>query len=158
TPRTLRALLEELPADLLQQPNAEGGSLTDIVAHLVDVERVAFVERITRMLVEEQPCVTSIDPPARLAAGRCPHRPLEDLLDTLERDRDRDADWLTSLSPAQLGRGGRHQDVGEIFVVGIAHRRHARLPSAASTRTRAAGQPLIESCGVGPCSSVVEHT
>ena len=45
---------------MLEQPNAEGWSLKDIVAHLVDVEDVAFVERISRMLGEDRPFIASL--------------------------------------------------------------------------------------------------
>jgi len=79
-PGVLRALLAGLPRELLAAPNAEGWSLTDIVAPLVDVEGVAFVERITRMLDEDQPVFHSIDPPARLIAGGYAARGLEELL------------------------------------------------------------------------------
>src|SRR5713101_3492858 len=69
TPRVLRALLSGLPAVVLSTPNAEGWSVKHVVAHLHDVEGVAFVERISRMLDEDQPLIESIDPPARLEAG-----------------------------------------------------------------------------------------
>jgi hypothetical protein len=121
TPRTLRALLAGLSDDLLQTPNDEGWSLKDIVAHLVDVEGIAFVERISRMLAEDRPFITSIDPPARLAAGGYAARSLADLLDTLEQQRARDVQWLRGLDADHLRRPGTHQDVGEIFVIDIAH-------------------------------------
>jgi hypothetical protein len=121
TPRVLRALLAGLPGGLLQQPNAEGWSLKDIVAHLVDVEDIAFVERISRMLAEERPFISSIDPPARLASGGYARRSLDDLLSELERRRTTDVAWLRGLSPDQLRRAGKHQDVGEIFAIDIAH-------------------------------------
>jgi hypothetical protein len=121
TPRTLRALLGGLPAEVLAEPNDEGWSLKDIVAHLVDVEDIAFVERISRMLAEQHPYIAAIDPPARLAAGGYATRSLEDLLDELERRRAADVSWLHGLDSEQLARGGLHQEVGEIFVLDIAH-------------------------------------
>jgi len=121
TPRTLRALLVGLPGELVDKPNDEGWSLKDIVAHLVDVEGVAFVERIRRMLAEVRPAISSIDPPARLQTGGYASRSLENLLDELEQRRAADVAWLRSLSPDQLHRPGLHQDVGEIFVIDIAH-------------------------------------
>jgi DinB superfamily len=117
----LRSLLAGMPGEVLEQPNAEGWSLKDIVAHLVDVEDVAFVERISRMLGEDRPFITAIDPPARLAAGGYARRCLDDLLDELERRRAADVGWLRGLDPEQLGRSGLHQEVGEIFVIDIAH-------------------------------------
>jgi hypothetical protein len=121
TPPTLRALLVGLPSELVDKPNDEGWSLKDIVAHLVDVEGIAFVERISRILAEERAFISSIDPPARLAAGDYATRSLQDLLDELEQQRIRDVEWLRSLDSDQLRRSGQHQDVGEIFVIDIAH-------------------------------------
>jgi hypothetical protein len=121
TPRVLRALLSGLPAVVLSAPNAEGWSVKDIVAHLHDVESVAFVERISRMLDEAQPLIESIDPPARLAAGGYAHRGLDELLEELDRQRGEHVAWLGALTPEQLARSGQHDTVGEIYVVDIAH-------------------------------------
>jgi hypothetical protein len=121
TPRVLRALLSGLPAAVLNTPNPEGWSVKDIVAHLHDVESVAFVERISRMLDEEQPLIQSIDPPARLEAGGYALRGLEELLDELEGRRGEHVAWLAGLTPEQLARSGQHDAVGEIHVVDIAH-------------------------------------
>jgi hypothetical protein len=121
TPRVLRDLLAGLPTERLEQPNDEGWSLKDIVAHLVDVEDVAFHERIIRMLREDRPSISAIDPPARLAAGGYAARSLGDLLDELERRRLADVRWLRGLDAEQLQRTGVHQEVGEIFAIDIAH-------------------------------------
>jgi len=121
TPVVLRMLLSGLPATLLKAPNDEGWSLKDIVAHLHDVEGVAFVERIDRLLREERPLIRSIDPPARLVAGGYAARELGDLLYDLERQRAEHVAWLAALSPAELVRVGEHDTAGEIRVVDIAH-------------------------------------
>jgi hypothetical protein len=121
TPRVLRALLSGLPASLLNTPNPEGWSVKDIVAHLHDVEGVAFVERISRMLNEQQPFIHSIDPPARLEAGGYALKGLDDLLDELETRRSEHVVWLAALTREQLARPGQHDAVGEIYVVDIAH-------------------------------------
>ena len=121
TPHVLRDLLLGLPQATLEAPNDEGWSLKDIVAHLLDVEGIAFVERINRMLNQARPAIATIDPPARLAAGGYATRSLADLLDELERRRSQDLDWLRGLTAEQLRRPGLHQEVGEIFVSDIAH-------------------------------------
>jgi hypothetical protein len=121
TPRVLRALLTGLPDRVLTLPNDEGWSLKDIVAHLHDVEDVAFVERIGRMLTEAQPFIQSIDPPARLAAGGYAALTLDELLDALEQQRREHTAWLAALEPAELDRRGQHDVVGEIRVIDIAH-------------------------------------
>jgi hypothetical protein len=121
TPGVLRALLAALPLEVVLEPNPEGWSLKDIAAHLLDVEGIAFRERITRMLTEERPLIQSIDPPARLLAGVYASRMLGELLDDLERMRSEDAAWLAGFSEEQLQRAGEHEAVGEIRVIDIAH-------------------------------------
>jgi len=121
TPSVVRALLVGLPSSALDQPNAEGWSVKDIVAHMVDVEDGVMVSRITRLLEENRPFIRSIDPPARLAAGDYAARSLDDLLEELSRQRASHAAWLARLTEQQLARGGEHEEVGEIFVVDLAH-------------------------------------
>ncbi len=121
TPAVLRALLAGLPAELLHQPNAEGWSLKDIVAHLHDAEGIAFVERISRMLSEDEPFIRSIDPPARLAAGGYAARALLTLLDELQQQRAQHVEWLSQLGADELARAGTHDEVGEIYVSDIVH-------------------------------------
>src|SRR5947209_5175418 len=106
TPLVLRTLLSGLPPSLLSAPNEEGWSLKDIVAHLHDVEGIAFTERIGRMLAEEHPFISSIDPPARLIAGGYAARGLDELLDELEHRRDENVAWLTGLNCVELERAG----------------------------------------------------
>jgi hypothetical protein len=114
-------LLAGLPREVLEAPNDEGWSLKDILAHVLDAEGIAFVERISRMLREERPSIASIDPPARLIEGGYAARGLEDLLASLEAQREEHAAWLASLSAVELARTGEHDTVGEIRVVDIAH-------------------------------------
>ncbi|HYY88306.1 MAG TPA: DinB family protein [Chloroflexota bacterium] len=121
TPAVLRGLLAGLPPALLQAPNDEGWSLTDIVAHLHDVENGVMVERIQRLLHEERPFIPSIDPPARLRAGGYAGRTVDELVGDLERLRRAHAAWLTNLAPDEIARGGEHEEVGEIRVADLAH-------------------------------------
>jgi hypothetical protein len=121
TPTVLRSLLSDLPSSALETPNDEGWSLKDILAHLVDVEDGVMVARITQMLESERPFIESIDPPARLVAGDDASRSPDDLLEDLSRQRATHVPWLASLTANQLARGGDHEEVGEIFVVDLAH-------------------------------------
>ena len=121
TPEVLRSLLMGLPDEVELEPNPEGWSLKDIVAHLVDAEDIAFVVRIERMLGEERPRIQSIDPPARLVAGGYAARSLAGLLGELARFRAEHASWIAGLSEEQLQRAGEHDSVGEIKVIDIAH-------------------------------------
>jgi DinB family protein len=121
TPGVVRALLAGLPAEVIDAPNDEGWSLKDIVAHLVDVEGAAFVDRIQRMLTEARPFIRSIEPSARLLEGGYASRQLDELLDDLQRLREHDVSWLRSLSAEDLSRSGEHDEVGEISVADVVH-------------------------------------
>jgi hypothetical protein len=121
TPAVLRALLEVLPQDVIDEPNEAGWSLKDVVAHLVDVEDGVMVERIERMLHEEQPFIESIDPPARLIESGYRKRELVELLSDLDNMRTRHIRWLEGLTADELARSGEHDTVGKIKVIDIAH-------------------------------------
>lgn len=58
TPGALRALLGSVPDETIEEPLDEGWSAKDIVAHLLDVEQVAFSDRIRRMISEDRPLIT----------------------------------------------------------------------------------------------------
>jgi hypothetical protein len=121
TPGVLCALLAGLPPAALERPNPEGWSIKDIVAHLRDTEGVAFVERITRMLEEDEPAIAPIDPPARLEAGGYAERTLGDLLDDLARVRPVHLGWIATLTADQLTRPGRHLKAGTITPRDVIH-------------------------------------
>jgi hypothetical protein len=121
TPSTLRALLDGLPDEALHAPNAEGWSIKDVVAHLHDAEGIAFTERITRILDEDEPFIRSIDPPARLRQYGYAERTLSDLLDDLAARRPVHVAWLRTLSVGQLQRTGQHDTAGAITPAEIVH-------------------------------------
>lgn len=118
TPATLGALLagaEDAPA---------GGQVwgpREIIAHLLDAEGIAFVERLERIIAEERPYIRSIDPPARLAAGGYLDRPLGDLLDALTSARAAHVPWLRRLGDDALARTGEHDHAGPISAANIVH-------------------------------------
>jgi hypothetical protein len=61
-PGALRALLSSVPAHAVEVPIDDGWSAKDVVAHLLDVEGVAFTDRIRRILREDRPFIRPIDP------------------------------------------------------------------------------------------------
>jgi hypothetical protein len=121
TPAVVRALLADLDADTLQRPNPEGWSVKDIVAHLHDVESIAFTERIGRMLAEDRPAIASIDPGGRLVAGGYGARDLDELLAELAAMPAEHVFWLQNLTADDLARIGQHERAGAITPAEIAH-------------------------------------
>ncbi len=110
-----------MPEPALLEPTDQGWSARDVIAHLLDAEGVAFVQRITHILDEERPAIRPIDPPARLKAMRYARRSAASLVEELARKRAQHLDWLSTLTPQQLRRVGDHQEAGEISAGNIVH-------------------------------------
>ncbi len=114
TPEVLRQLLSSAPATAVEQPNDEGWSPKDVVAHLLDTDGIAFRGRIGRIVDEDHPLIQPIDPPAHLDAQGYRARALDSLLDEFARERRDAIDRAAALTPDQLARSGEHAEAGEI--------------------------------------------
>ena len=121
TPAALRALLRAVPASALEAPIDDGWSAKDVVAHLLDVQQVAFTDRIRKILNEDRPLIRPIDPSARLQEQDYASWTLGRLLSEFERRRNEDVTLLRTLSTGDLNRAGEHEQVGEISVSDLAH-------------------------------------
>lgn len=119
-PTILRALLAGLPESILAADLDRGWSPKRILAHEVDVEHV-FAERLHRMINEDNPAITSIDPLATLEAGDLESRPAADLLDRLAIQRAETVAWLRTLNAAQLQRTALHDTLGQFTVSQLIH-------------------------------------
>ncbi|MGH2688063.1 MAG: DinB family protein, partial [Actinomycetota bacterium] len=114
TPGVLAGLLAAVPGHWWEAGAGDAWSARTVVEHLLDVEEIAFVTRIRRIVEEDDPFITSIDPSARLEASRDPRRPVPELVDELARRRADDAAWVRSLAPGRLDRTGTHDTAGTI--------------------------------------------
>jgi hypothetical protein len=121
TPGVLRALLASVPPSTLQEPVDDGWSPKDVVAHLLDVEQVAFTDRMRRILNEDRPRILPIDPSARLDQLDYRSWPPDRLLDELKRRRGENVAMLRGLSSEQFARVGDHAEAGEVSVSDLAH-------------------------------------
>lgn len=121
TPAVVATLLAGLTPEALHQPNPEGWSIRDVVAHLHDAEGIAFTVRIRRMIDEDTPFIASIDPPARLKDQGYAARPLDDLIAELTAQRAANVAWLETLTAADLSRPGRHDTAGVVTPAAIIH-------------------------------------
>jgi uncharacterized damage-inducible protein DinB len=120
TPVVLRALLAQLPDAIVTADLDRGWSPQRVLAHFVDVEPV-FAERLRRMIEEDRPLVRSIDPLATLDAGDYLSRPVNALLDELERSRRETGAWLRTLTGARLQRTAQHDTCGEFTASNLLH-------------------------------------
>ncbi|MGH2346794.1 MAG: DinB family protein [Chloroflexota bacterium] len=109
-PASVQALVTALPRELLsQRPTADGWSVEDIVAHLLQAETVGIRPRIQQMLVEDNPLLVA-------APASTPVRGVETILEELVAARTANLAFLHELTPEQLTRTGRHQKYGIISV------------------------------------------
>jgi hypothetical protein len=121
TPATLRALLGGLPEVAVSTPGEEGWSAKDVVAHLVSLHGPTLVDRITPILERDEPPIANADEEAILESSGLRGKPLAELLDRLERNRNEAVAWLGGLSDEQLRRAGIHSSVGRITVADLVH-------------------------------------
>ncbi|HEY8201158.1 MAG TPA: DinB family protein [Actinomycetota bacterium] len=123
-PAVLASILETVPQAWLE--GSVGGpeaswSPRAVVEHLLDVEDIAFVGRIRRIVEEDEPFIRSIDPPARLAEGGYAGRGLAEILSELARRRVADVARVRTLTPEQLDRTGTHDAAGTITARQLVH-------------------------------------
>lgn len=121
TPTVLEAMLAGLPAEALATPADGGWAPRDVVAHLLDVQEIAFVTRIRRIVQEQNPLITPIDPGERLEAGGYSSHTLEELLADLRSRRSRDIAWMKSLPYEALARSGTHSEAGQVTAANLLH-------------------------------------
>jgi len=121
TPDVLTALVRGASDEALVHPVDDGWSLRHVVAHVLDVERVIYTDRIQRMLAEDRPFIRSIDPLARMNERGLLARDVASLLRELASGRPPAVAALRALSPEQLARAGEHDEAGEISVANLVH-------------------------------------
>ncbi|MFN0096063.1 MAG: DinB family protein [Dehalococcoidia bacterium] len=86
----------------------------ECLAHVVDISEHAFRQRIGRVLEHDRPRIMPVDPPALLRAGGYQRYSIDELLARFRDERTQDLAWLRSLSAADLGRFGVHDEAGEV--------------------------------------------
>ena len=121
TPAALRALLSALPDVVATRPADDGWSPRDVLAHVLSVEPWALAHRVRLMLDEDGPAIPNIDESEALVRSGFRERPLEWLLGEFERIRTGNLAWLRRLTPDQVVRSGRHEQLGTISVANVLH-------------------------------------
>ena len=113
TPGTLRALLGPLPEAAANEPEPEGWSPGDVLAHLISVLQ-PDVERIRLIVEGDEPHVPNIDEDKALRSSGLRGKAISELLDRFEVERRDAMRWVKGLSPESFARGGRHEAAGRI--------------------------------------------
>lgn len=160
TPARLKAALKGVPKKLLLwTPGPGKWSILEIVAHMRDMEREAYIARYRRILTEDNPTLPDID--GDLIALRDDYRSMKlpDLLRDFLKLRKECLKVLKSVKAAQWDRAGTHETAGPLSMGDLLRRQsigndEAHLGQIEGIKKRAA---IFEALEAGP-KKLVEIT
>lgn len=116
-PIILEKLVHAANDDQLRwKPAMDRWSISEVLAHLADVEVVGFRARIEAMIQETEPRLEAYDQNAAYAAGKYSSGKALDHLKHFCHERDRSLSFLRYLPAGALSRTGVHSSVGPITV------------------------------------------
>ncbi len=98
------------------KPSPERWSVSEVLAHLAEVEVVGFRERIQKMLESDSPQLEAYDQNAAYATGRYSAKKARENLHTFCHERDRSLSFLRYIPAGAAARGGTHSAIGKITV------------------------------------------
>jgi hypothetical protein len=114
TPIILEKLLQSAAPDALQwKPAPERWSISEVLAHLVDIEEV-FSERARRMLEEKSAQFICYDQEAAYVAGKYSSGSAREHLRKFCHERDRNLSMLRYLPAGAAARTAQHNVLGTI--------------------------------------------
>jgi hypothetical protein len=97
------------------KPAMDRWSISEVLAHLADVEVAGFRERIQQMLEEKNPKLQGYDQDAAYQAGKYAGKGREHLKQFCH-ERDRTLSWLRYVPAGVLARTGEHSEAGWVTV------------------------------------------
>lgn len=117
TPIILEKLVSLATEEHLQwKPSMERWSISEVLAHLADVEVAGFRERVERMVQADMPQLAEYDQEAQYKAGRYTGGKAREYLKTFCHERDRSVTWLRYMPESIVMRKGQHSKLGQITV------------------------------------------
>lgn len=121
-PERLAAELEEMPeSELVKRPPDGGWNLKELAGHLRDTERLAGLERLTRILEEDDPFLPSFDEEEYVRNSNAATAPIGEALAEWNNLREQTVNILRGLDSDALARTGRHEEHGPMTPVDIAN-------------------------------------
>jgi hypothetical protein len=103
-------------AQLEWKPAVDRWSISEVLAHLADVEVVLFRQRIQTMLDKENPCIENCDENAAYAAGKYSGGKAREHLKQFCHERDRSLSWLRYVPATTISRTGQDTEVGPVTI------------------------------------------
>jgi hypothetical protein len=98
------------------KPAMDRWSISEVLAHMADVEGLAFREQIQKMLDKDSPQVEPYDQDAAYAAGKYTGGKPRENLKKFCHERDRSLSWLRYVPATMISRTARHADFGQITI------------------------------------------
>src|SRR5215471_16709325 len=125
TPQALKAALKGLPKKVLVWTPAPGKwSILEILGHMRDMEREAYIERYTRILSEDEPRLPDINGDALAIVRNYRSQKATEVLRDWIALRRQTLQLLRKTGKAQWARGGVHETAGRLTMEDLL-RRHA---------------------------------
>src|SRR5262249_37245360 len=119
TPTRWMNLVQSLPSDLLSQPPApKEWSAVDCLQHLTDAERHVFPARVKYLLAEQD--FPAFDPDSQGEKLPLDKTPL-DLVAEFAQMRTESLALLATVTPADLNKKARHQELGIVSLDQLLH-------------------------------------
>ena len=121
SPIIMEKILYEATQDELHwKPAPERWSISEVLAHLVDVETV-FRRRAKLMVEQESPPLEAYDQNAAYAAGKYSGGRAAEHLRKFCHERDLTISWLRYVPAKALPRTGQHAELGRITLRELLH-------------------------------------
>ncbi|HJW89344.1 MAG TPA: DinB family protein [Anaerolineales bacterium] len=145
TPLRWKNMAETLPTDLLSLPPAPGEwSALECLLHLLDAERWVFPARVRYLLAEQDFPAFNPDEDGTKPDG---HISVHLLAAEFETLRQESLSLLVEVSPADLDKRARHQELGPVTLSELLHEWAAHDLMHTVQAERAMMQPFIKGCG-----------
>jgi len=116
-----RLLVAATDEQLYCKPSADRWSISEVLAHLTEVEEVTFRHRVQLMMEQESPRIEPYDQNAAYAAGKYSGGRAREHLKRFCHERDRTLSWLRYVPPDVIARTGQHGELGRITVGELMH-------------------------------------
>lgn len=115
TPCVLRQLLENVsPEQMSWKQSEERWTISEILAHLVDVETKVLGLRAKRILLEDAPVLVSYDQMVAYCFGLYSKKDGFEVLEKFAEAREKSFEFLNQIQVSDLDRIGKHPEFGEI--------------------------------------------
>jgi DinB superfamily len=98
------------------KPAMDRWSISEVLAHLAEVEVVGFRERVRAMMEQNNPQLDAYDQNASYAAGNYSREKGRENLKKFCHERDRSLSFLRYVPASVMGRKGQHTKIGPVTV------------------------------------------